>query len=52
MLNNASFTLSVVGLVPIPGTALSGRPFASPAITLKCVLPLSLSCQMTSDIVT
>lgn len=34
MLNNASFTLSVVGRVPVPGTAFSGLPFALPDTTL------------------
>lgn len=37
MLKIASLTLSVVGLVFMPGTALSARPFASPAITLIVV---------------
>ena len=37
MLNTASFTLSVVGRVVLPGTALSGLPLAVPDMTLTCL---------------
>jgi hypothetical protein len=39
MLKIASFTLSVVGLVPIPGTAFNGLPLADPEMTLTLSTP-------------
>jgi hypothetical protein len=39
MLNIASLTLSVVGRVDCPGTAISGRPFACPAMTRNVSSP-------------
>ncbi|MNU04972.1 hypothetical protein D3C72_2496120 [compost metagenome] len=42
MLKMASFTLSVVGLVFMPGTAFSVRPLASPAMALTAIAPFYL----------
>lgn len=38
MLNSASLTLSVVGRVPVPGTAFNGLPLALPDTTLTLKL--------------
>jgi hypothetical protein len=49
MLNSASLTLSVVGRVPVPGTAFNGLPLALPDTTLTLKLTYFLYVFITQD---